>query len=46
MNMIDIPTDYMFFVEEKNYVFYRPEKGKVKSYVTVKQNIPLRLYGY
>ena len=30
MNVIDIPTDYMYFVVEKNYVFYRLEKETVK----------------
>ncbi len=30
MNVIDIPTDYMFFCEENNYVFYRLEKETVK----------------
>lgn len=30
MNVIDIPTDYMYFVVDKNYVFYRLEKEIVK----------------
>jgi len=30
MNIIDIPTDYFFFAEEKNYIFYRLEKETVK----------------
>lgn len=30
MNIIDIPTDYMYFVVDKNYVFYRLEKETVK----------------
>ena len=30
MNVIDIPTDYMYFVVEKNYVFYRLEHESVK----------------
>ncbi len=30
MNIIDIPTDYMYFVVERNYVFYRLEKQIVK----------------
>lgn len=30
MNIIDIPTDYMFFVEENKYVFYRLEKETIK----------------
>lgn len=30
MNVIDIPTDYMYFVVDKNYVFYRLEKETVK----------------
>jgi len=30
MNVIDIPTDYMYFVAEKNYVIYRLEKETVK----------------
>ena len=29
-NIIDIPTDYMYFVTEKNYIFYRLEKHTVK----------------
>ncbi len=29
-NIIDVPTDYMYFVIEKNYVFYRLEEGTVK----------------
>jgi len=29
-NLIDIPTDYMYFVAEKNYVFYRLEDQSVK----------------
>ncbi|WP_069875464.1 type II toxin-antitoxin system RelE/ParE family toxin [Fusibacter sp. 3D3] len=28
-NTIDIPTDYMYFVAEKNYIFYRLEKYTV-----------------
>lgn len=30
MNVIDIPTEYMYFVVEKNYVFYRLEHETVK----------------
>lgn len=30
MNVIDIPTDYMYFVQEKNYIFYRLEKETVR----------------
>lgn len=30
MNIIDIPTDYMYFVLENNCVFYRLEKETVK----------------
>lgn len=30
MNIIDLPTDYMYFVLEKNYVFYRLEHETVK----------------
>ncbi len=30
MNVIDIPTDYMYFVVDKNYVFYRLEQETVK----------------
>ena len=30
MNVIDIPTDYMYFVVDKHYVFYRLEKETVK----------------
>lgn len=29
-NMIDVPTDYMYFVVEKNYVFYRVEDQIVR----------------
>lgn len=29
-NVIDIPTDYMYFVVDKNYVFYRLEQETVK----------------
>ena len=29
-NLIDIPTDYMYIVIEKNYVFYRVEDRFVK----------------
>jgi plasmid stabilization system protein ParE len=29
-NLIDVPTDYMYFVIEKNYVFYRLEENVVK----------------
>lgn len=29
-NLIDIPTDYMFFVSDKNYIFYRLEKDVVR----------------
>lgn len=28
-NIIDIPTDYMYFVADKNYIFYRLEKHNV-----------------
>lgn len=30
MNVIDMPTEYMYFVVEKNYVFYRLEHETVK----------------
>lgn len=30
INVINIPTDYMYFVIEKNYVFYRIEMQSVK----------------
>lgn len=30
MNVIDIPTDYMYFVQEKNYIFYRLERETVR----------------
>ena len=30
MNVIDIPTDYMYFIVEKNYVFYRLEQETVR----------------
>lgn len=28
-NLIDIPTDYMYFVSDKNYIFYRLEGNVV-----------------
>ena len=30
INVIDIPTEYMYFVAEKKYVFYRIENQTVK----------------
>ena len=30
MNIIDLPTDYLYFVTERNYVFYRLEQQTVK----------------
>lgn len=30
MNIIDLPTDYLYFVTEKNYVFYRLEQQTVR----------------
>lgn len=30
MNVIDVPTDYMYYFAEKNYVFYRLEKQTAK----------------
>jgi toxin ParE1/3/4 len=29
-NLIDVPTDYLYLVTEKNYVFYRNEEKIVK----------------
>ena len=29
-NLIDVPTDYLYLVTEKNYVFYRNEEKTVK----------------
>ena len=30
MNIIDLPTDYLYLVTERNYVFYRLEQQTVK----------------
>lgn len=30
MNIIDVSTDYLYFVTERNYVFYRLEQQTVK----------------
>jgi len=47
MNVIDIPTDYMYFVLEKNYVFYRLEKETVKiiRIIDTRQNYINILFG-
>lgn len=47
MNVIDIPTDYMFFVVEKNYVFYRLEQKTVKiiRIIDTRQNYIDVLFG-
>jgi plasmid stabilization system protein ParE len=47
MNVIDIPTDYMYFVLEKNYVFYRLEKETVKiiRIIDTRQNYLNILFG-
>ncbi len=29
-NLIEVPTDYMYFVVDKNYVFYRVEEHTVR----------------
>ena len=29
-NLIDVPTDYLYLVIEKNYIFYRNEEKTVK----------------
>lgn len=29
-NLIDVPTDYLYLVTEKNYIFYRNEEKTVK----------------
>lgn len=29
-NIIDVPTDYLYLIVEKNYVFYRNEDNTVK----------------
>lgn len=47
INVIDIPTDYMYFVLEKNYVFYRLEKETVKiiRIIDTRQNFINILFG-
>jgi len=47
MNVIDIPTDYMYFVLEKNYVFCRLEKETVKiiRIIDTRQNYINILFG-
>lgn len=30
MNIIDIPTDYLYYVTGKNYVFYRLENREIR----------------
>ena len=47
MNVIDIPTDYMYFVVEKNYVFYRLEHKTVKiiRIIDTRQNYIDILFG-
>lgn len=47
MNIIDIPTDYMYFVLERNHVFYRLEKETVKiiRIIDTRQNYINILFG-
>lgn len=47
MNIIDIPTDYMYFVLEKIYMFYRLEKETVKiiRIIDTRQNYINILFG-
>jgi len=47
MNVIDIPTDYMYFVAEKNYVIYRLEQETVKiiRIIDTRQNYIDILFG-
>lgn len=47
MNIIDIPTDYLYFVTERNYVFYRLEQQTVKiiRIIDTRQNYISILFG-
>jgi len=47
VNLIDIPTEYMYFVTERNYVFYRLENHKVKiiRILDIKQDYIQILFG-
>lgn len=47
MSVIDIPTDYMYFVLEKIYMFYRLEKETVKiiRIIDTRQNFINILFG-
>ena len=47
INVIDIPTEYMYFVIDKNYVFYRLEKETVKiiRIIDTRQNYIGILFG-
>lgn len=46
-NMIDVPTDYLYLVTQKNYVFYRNEDKVVKiiRVLTQRQNFMRILFG-
>ena len=46
-NLIDLPTDYMYFVIEKNYVFYRIEGKTVKiiRILSTRQDFMKALFG-
>lgn len=46
-NMIDVPTDYLYFITEKNYVFYRTEAQRVKvvRILNERQNFMHILFG-
>lgn len=46
-NMIDVPTDYLYLVIQKNYVFYRNEDKVVKiiRVLTQRQNFIPILFG-
>lgn len=47
-NLIDIPTDYMYFVIEKNYVFYRIEDRTVRviRILSTRQDFMKTLFGH
>lgn len=47
MNVIDLPTDYMYYVVDKNYVFYRLEQETVKiiRIIDTRQNYIDILFG-
>ena len=47
LSIIDIPTDYMYFVVDRNYVFYRLEQETVKiiRIIDTRQNYIDILFG-